>query len=641
MRRSICYSEPSNTLAGEVFTWRFIYTTATNLPKGTLLRFDLQSLGRDIDWELPQTNLKDKKNLIWAEIQEGKAIPATSVDVKGSFAPVYDFTLPSEVKAGDSVTICLGTPNKEESKKHGNRAQTTVFRRRAFHLYIDPKAKGDFKDPEVFSMDIRGNVLYNIRIVTPSIVSKNKRFDVIVRFEDQFGNLTNNAPEGTLIDLSYEHLRENLNWKLFVPETGFINLPNLYFNEAGVYKIQLHNTNTGDKFYSYPIKCFTDINYSIFWGLLHGESDRVDSTENIEPCLRHFRDEKSLQFYATSSFESAEETSPELWKTASGYIAEFNEDYRFNTFLGFQWCGEAGEEGLRDIIYAKDNKPICRKKDVKTNTLKKIYKGTVQKEILAVPSFTMAKGYHYDFKDFTPDVERVVEIYNAWGSSECTTKEGNLRPIATTGKSGVVETQEGSIKNALLKNCRFGFVAGGLDDRGIFADFFESDQVQYSPGLTAIISVEQTREALYQALYNRQCYATTGERIILGFAIAGANMGSELNTKAKPGLVLNRHITGYVAGSSEIKEVQILRNGTLAHTLTPKTNYFEFAHDDTKHLAECAIESSDDRPHFVFYYLRVIQTNGHIAWSSPIWIDYPEMKNAPIPAPAPKKAKKK
>ena len=43
----------------------------------------------------------------------------------------------------------------------------------------------------------------------------------------------------TLVELSYENFRENLTWKLFVPETGFISLPNLYFNEAGIYTIRL------------------------------------------------------------------------------------------------------------------------------------------------------------------------------------------------------------------------------------------------------------------------------------------------------------------------------------------------------------------------------------------------------------------
>jgi len=39
---------------------------------------------------------------------------------------------------------------------------------------------------------------------------------------------------------------------------------------------------------------------------------------------------------------------------------------------------------------------------------------------------------------------------------------------------------------------------------------------------------------------------------------------------------------------------------------------------------------------FAYYYLRVLQKDGHMAWSSPIWVD---MEDAP-PAPA-KKSKKK
>ena len=49
MRRSICYCEPASALAGEVRTWKFVYTTASHLPKGAKLRFDLESRGRPID----------------------------------------------------------------------------------------------------------------------------------------------------------------------------------------------------------------------------------------------------------------------------------------------------------------------------------------------------------------------------------------------------------------------------------------------------------------------------------------------------------------------------------------------------------------------------------------------------------------
>jgi hypothetical protein len=627
MRRSICYCEPNATLAGEVATWKFSYTTATSLPKGTRLKFDLLSRGREIDWELPSTNLKDKKNVIWAELPDGKVLSAKEIERPEGFTPAFEFALPGEIRAGDTFSIFMGSAdkNKEESRKKGNRGQTMIQRRRPFHLYIDPKGKGDYRDPEIFTIDVRGNVLKNIRIIAPSLVGKNKRFDVTIRFEDIFGNLTNNAAEGTLVELSYEHLRENLNWKLFVPETGFINVPNLYFNEAGIYKIQLRNLKTDDLYFSPPVKCFPEADRSIYWGLLHGESEKVDSAENVEACLRHFRDERNNQFYATSLFESADETPNELWKTIMLQVAEFNEAYRFTTFLGFQWFNEAPEEGLRQMVYSKDNKPILRKKEMKSNSLGKIYKSHTPKEMISIPSFTMGKGFETTFIDYHPEFERVVEIYNAWGSSECLAKEGNPRPIAVNGKKGITESEKGSIRKALNNNLRFGFVAGGLDDRGIYSNCFESDQIQYSPGLTAIIALEQTREALFQGLINRSCYATTGERIVLGFFIAGAGMGSELNTKAKPGLGFNRHLSGFVAGTSTVKEISFIRNGKPFHTIHPKQPHYEFAIDDTEQLSKIVLPGGGEKPPFVYYYVRVLQEDGHIAWSSPIWIDHTDV----------------
>jgi hypothetical protein len=634
MRRSICSSEPAATFAGETATWKFFYTTATAIPKGAILRFDLLSMGRDCDWEIPQTNIKEKKNAIWGILPNGKIVEAKTLsDDEEIIQSTFDFTLPSEVKMGESFTICIGTPDadKESQSKKGNRCQTTIQRKRTFHLFIDPKGKGDFKEPEIFLIDVRGNTLQTIRVIAPSLVARNRRFDVLVRFEDRFGNPTGNAPEGTLVELSYEHLRDNLTWKLFVPETGFINLPNLYFNEPGIYKIQLRNLHNQMQFISPPIKCLADTEKSIFWGLFHGETIRFDSTDTIELLLRYMRDDRNLQFFATTCFESIEETSNEAWKLISNQITEFNEEGRFAAFAGFQWYGDEPGEGLREIIYLKDNKPILRRKDSKSNTLKKMYRSHSVKDFFSIPSFSMAKGFTTDFSDFDHEFERVVEIYNAWGSSECTKKEGNLRPIAVEEGEGVEENAEGSIRAALNRGLRFGFVAGGLDDRGIFEGLYET-QVQYSPGLTAVVGIEQTREGILQALQARSCYATTGERIVLGFAIAGAGMGSELNTKTKPGLAYNRHITGFICGTAPIKEIALIRNGSPFHVFTPKQqSSFEFAFDDTEMLQNCLLDGREDKPSFAYYYMRIVQEDDHIAWSSPIWIDFPDASNqAPV-----------
>lgn len=621
MRRSICFSEPQVARAGQISTWKFHYTTSVALPKGTKLKFDLQSQGRDIDWEVPSVDLKEKRNVIYALLEKGEILSPNEIETPDSIVPHYEFVLASPLKPGGKFTIIIGAPPKakggEDEEEIGNGCQLTIQRRRPFLLYIDPKGKGNYEEPEVFSMDIRGNTLHTIKVLAPSFVAKNKRFDITVRFEDEYGNLTNHASSDTLIDLSYEHLRENLNWKLFVPETGFVILPNLYFNEAGVYRIQLRNLKTQEIFISAPIKCFQENEHVLLWGLFHGESERVDSTENIESCLRHFRDEKALNFFSTSCFDSPEETSNEIWKLLSQNVQEFNEEDRFATFLGFQFQGEPEVEGIRQIVYYKDNKPLSRQKDAKTSSLSKIYKMFSTKELLAIPTFTMGSESSYNFDEFNAEYERVVEIYNAWGSSEHTAAEGNTRPI--TG--GIEATSKGSVQNALKRNCRFGFIAGGLDDRGIYSGFFESDQVQYSPGLTGVICEKHTKEAILDAVYRRSCYATTGARIILGFYLAGHAMGSELSTAAKPGLLVNRHLSGYIAGTDTIAQVEIIRNGQVIQTFKPTSYHFDYYYDDMEDLAKIVLDGRGRSP-FVYYYLRVTQEDGNIAWSSPIWLDY-------------------
>lgn len=640
MRRSICVCEPNHAYAGDTATWKFVYTTANNLPKGAKLRFDLNSLGRPIDWQIPHTNLKEKSNNIWAESESSdKPIAATKAhNPDMPAAPSFEFTLPTELKSGEQFTIFIGKIDKD-AESVGNTCQKIIQRKRPFHLYIDPKGKGDYKEHEIFHLDVRGHKLKTLRIITPSIIARNKRFDVVVRFEDMFGNLTSNAPEGTLIELSYEHLRENLNWKLFVPETGFIALPSLYFNEPGVYKIQLRNLKTKEIFISAPIKCLPEGALNLFWGSFHSESERFDATENIEPWLRHMRDDRAMQFVATSCFDSEEETSNDTWKSISTQVSELNEDDRFVVMLGFQWLGEPGVEGLRHFVYSKDSKPIFRRKDTKNNSLKKIYKTNNPKEMIAIPSFTMGKTTAYNFDDFNPEFERVVEIYNSWGSSEGRCGDKPLRPISGSGKNTIAETQEGSIIKALGKGCRFGFIAGGYDDRGPYSDLFDSNQVQYSPGLTAVLAKEQNRSSIMEALTARLCYATTGERMIVGLHIAGFPMGSELETKTRPGLEFNRHITGYAIGTQPIVEAVLIRNGKIFKELPIQDGKVDFEIDDMESLGNIALERGEELPSFTYYYLRAIQADGHMAWSSPIWVDQTTKSTTSLVKKAKKKVK--
>lgn len=616
MRRSICLSEPNIALAGEEKTWNFSFVTSQTLPQKTLLRFDPLSSGEGNEWELPEIGTRAKKNAIWVTLPDGKTLSGKEVNDDGH--KQFEFILPKEVPQGEKLTFHLG------SNEGGNRSQLFIQRRRPFHLYINTKGKKDFKDPEIFTLDVRGNQLRNIRIIAPSIVSRNSRFDVFIRFEDAFGNLTGHAPEETLIELSYDQLRENLNWKLFVPETGFLTLPNLYFNEPGLYRLRLKNLKTGEEFISAPMQCYAEEGLQQFWGVLRGEVKRFNMVEETESVLRYFRDDQALQFFATSTNEETTITTSDDWKLISSQVAEFNEEERFVTMLGFQWEGEPSTEGIRHMIYHKDHKPLLRKKELKSNTLKKIYRAHTPKEFLSIPCLTMGKGHSYNFDDFHPEFERVVEIYSSWGSCETSAKKGNPRPLKGTAKKGISEVEEGAIIKALMKGCRFGFVASALTSQGSFQEMIEAGQETYSPGLTAILSSEYSRDALFAALYARNCYATTGSRILLSFNIASKPMGTEISTSTKPGLLYNRHIHGFVAGTDEIEEITIIRNGEVIQTLSNGSNYFKIEVDDDTPLEE-VVRTAPLYPHpHVFYYMRVQQKDGHLAWASPIWIDLAE-----------------
>lgn len=620
MARSICKTHPSVTLAGHCGNWNFIYIPGTNLPEGTVLRFDPLSDGEEGNWQVPSAATNVKLNCIWLTAGGEKRVIPDIVEQNGR--PLFDFILHKAVKAGEELVITMGSFGKTTDKK--NMAQTYIQRRRPFHLYVDTKGKGNFpKDPEVFHLDVKGGELNNIRIIGPSIVSRNDRFDLILRFEDTFGNLTGYAPEDTLIELSYDQLRENLKWKLFVPETGYLSLPNLYFNEPGTYRIKLKNLQNENIYHSPPIECTSEPAESLFWGVLHAESKRHKTAEDVENALRCFRDDHALQFYASSVFEGEEETQQGDWKLLSSQIAQFNEEERFVSMLGFQWFGEPSEEGLRHFIYPKDNKPLLRIKDSKSNTLKKIYRSHTPKELLSIPCLTMAKGFSFNFKDFNPEFERVVEIFNKFGSSECSAKKGNPFPIRTKGrKTGMCETEEGSIQKALSRNCRFGFVAGGSDHRGVYSDTVENDQIEYTDGLTAIFAKDYSRENLFSALYNRRCYATTGSRIVVTFTIAGQPIGSELNTSDKPGLEFNRYIQGKVSATCKIKEIIIYRNQDKFQTFENLEDVYQFTLNDSELLSKITLKSPDEKSDFVYYYMRVITEDESCAYITPIWIDY-------------------
>jgi len=134
--------------------------------------------------------------------------------------------------------------------------------------------------------------------------------------------------------------------------------------------------------------------------------------------------------------------------------------------------------------------------------------------------------------------------------------------------------------------------------------------MQRRGGLAAIYAPELTHAALLDALQERRCYATTGARIAVAFAVDGAPMGSEV-VGAGPAT-----ITLSVGGTAELAEVMVVRHTaaegwTIPVVWMPGAATFEQSWVDEDTAADA------------IYYLHVLQTDQHHAWSSPVWVDRP------------------
>ncbi|MBM3196586.1 MAG: hypothetical protein FJZ61_01190 [Chlamydiae bacterium] len=562
MARAVTFVEPKQIAAGTKASFRFLFVTDITLPPKSLLRFDLGIIDPEKDFEIPSTTLKDQQNCIWLTLSDGKVVEGKQKkDLQGR--PVFDFVLPKSVEVGEKLMIVLGSQIAEKAKEFGTRAPLKAQRKRPIHLFIDPKGKGDFGDPYVFNLDIKGAELKNIRILAPSLVSRNQRFDIVVRFEDKYSNLTSNAPENTLIEFSHDRLRDNLRMRLFVSESGVTCLPNLYFNEPGVYRLSFKNTLTGEVTQSHPIFCQAEEGDQAFYGVFQGMRS-IESLDQVESILREARDTEHLQFFSLSPQDAESETSNELWKEIQTYTTEFNEEDRFVAFLGFTYNTQDPAEGTKIILYSKDQKPIYRKKDTKTSSLSKILKVHVPKDLLVISLDPSAK--------FAEEFEKGI-VYHP-------NKHNEIFKLYDEGK-----------KFALI----------GED-------------------LTCILANQLNRDTLISAIENRKTFASAKGRMLAQFSIATQPIGSVLTTKTRPGLMYVRHLKGFIAGNRPFKELTIYRNDSPVVTLKNLDSFVDFEEYDESPLSKSLIHESHGVK-FCYYYLKAVQDDGAYLITSPIFIE--------------------
>jgi hypothetical protein len=157
-------------------------------------------------------------------------------------------------------------------------------------------------------------------------------------------------------------------------------------------------------------------------------------------------------------------------------------------------------------------------------------------------------------------------------------------------------------------------------------------------GLTAVLAPELTREAIWDALFDRRTYATSGERMLLDVWVenaASVGPADPRHTRAHvsaagaprdgaPGrLSMGQAGTGWAdeaprfrvqaSGTAPLDLVEVIRNDCRVHrwVLPPDTWDVDLTWTDEQPL-----------PTEAAYYVRVTQTGDAFAWSSAIWLTF-------------------
>lgn len=376
------------------------------------------------------------------------------------------------------------------------------------------------------------------------------------------------------------------------------------FSEPGVHTVVVRDPRTDLVGESNPIVVSAEPpKLRLWWGDLHSQTFFSDGLRCPEELYHFARHEAFLDIFALA--DHAEWITDRQWEY---FTAVTNDSYvpgEFVTLVGFEWTNSW--PGHRNLYYAGEDGPIVRSNERSVEDLHRLYDVAREHGALLIPhhSANAAMGVEWE-AGHDPEHERLVEIHSVWGNSERPQEAGNSFPIRTHGG----EQRGRHVVDALRRGYRFGFVGGGDIHDGRPGDelhYLQQEPEQYRllrrQGIMGIWAPELTREAIFDALWNRCCFATMNVRMPIRFEVCDAFMGQEVECNEE------RTIHLWAASEVPIGRATIVRNGEDWRSVEPGEGVVDWWIEDT------ASSSSD------WYYARVERVDGLLGWASPVWVN--------------------
>jgi hypothetical protein len=487
--------------------------------------------------------------------------------------------------------------------------------------YVDEDGKGVYRMLEGFvTLTVGGGQAEKLEIICPSIAATGENITLAVRAVDREGYLSGGCRA------SFEVLPVD---GLILPENGFtfssedrgVKTITARVTVPGTFRVAVRGLAPGDVFISNPINVSEIPGGRIYWGDLHQHSALgKDANRSPEWVFENNKRRDRMDFAAVSVHDIFDyyclPLTAQEWDYLCGVADRYNMEGGFVTLRSFEWTDLP--RGHRNVYYApgEASPVVSYEAAAGPVALEEKLEGH---RCLVIPHHTawrlMYSGKGYEWGRVGWGQQRLVEIYSKHGSSDYHAGPLPIHRDVTHWFirlfGGTNRAWDGSgsyVREALAQGYRLGITAGGDSHWARGGSAFGTGLIEdYPRGLQAVCADNLTRGSLFDAMWQRRTYATTGARIIVGFEVNGAPMGSEIAHGGKPVA-----ISFTVNGTGPVTNVEVWKYS--ADGWQP----FNFPGGGKLDLAGsfCDYAASGDS----LYFLRVVQQDGNIAWSSPIWV---------------------
>ena len=450
------------------------------------------------DMGRPQFDDPEAPNYVTVEASNG-AVLHVEYDGKRNIRP-WDKTLYIKVvrgflREGDQIVVRFGDRRQGSP---GIRMQTFCEHSFEFRVLVDAIATYNYvelpRQPEVAIVP-GPPVLY--KAILPTLHRRGEPFRLCLKGEDRWGNPSNlcDGSFGLRSNLPVDGLPQTVQ---FTRGEFAIVVDGLEAGTCGDLLVELCDSDGKPVARSNPCRIVEQAELLPYWGDLHGQSEETIGTNSAREFYEFARDRAFLDICVHQGNDF--QITTEFWNHLNELSAEFTEDGRFITFPGWEWSGNTGLGGDRNVLHMHEGRQIHRSShalvddlsdlDTDANSANDLFEALKDEDCTV---FAHIGGRYADIKvAHDQRIEKGVEVHSAWGTFEWLLQDAFEQGY----RVGILSNSDGH-------KGRPGASHPGATRFGAYG------------GLTCILAPAFTRAGIMQGLRQRHYYGTTGNRVIL------------------------------------------------------------------------------------------------------------------------------